>query len=180
MADLKYLLAYPPELQARVAALIARGELGDYLANKYPGRHAIQTDKSLYAYALELKQALMRTAPPLHKVGYDGQLDRVHNALGLNIAQSRVQGGQLKAKKEIRIAALFKAAAPEFLRMIVVHELAHLRERNHDKAFHQLCEHMQPGYGQLEFDFRLYLTHRESLTHRELAAGPAQSPASRP
>ena len=72
-----------------------------------------------------------------------------------------MQGNKLKAKREIRIASLFKDGPPEFLRMIVVHELAHLLERNHDKAFYQLCQHMEPDYHQLEFDLRLWLTARE-------------------
>jgi predicted metal-dependent hydrolase len=42
-----------------------------------------------------------------------------------------------------------------------VHELAHLKELEHDKAFYQLCTHMAPDYHQLEFDTRLYLTHLE-------------------
>jgi predicted metal-dependent hydrolase len=42
-----------------------------------------------------------------------------------------------------------------------VHELAHLKERQHDKAFYALCQHMEPGYHQLEFDLRLWLTARE-------------------
>jgi predicted metal-dependent hydrolase len=74
---------------------------------------------------------------------------------------SRVQGSKLKSKREIRIASLFKDSPPEFLRMIVVHELAHLRERAHDKPFYQLCAYMEPGYHQLEFELRLYLTHLE-------------------
>lgn len=41
--------------------------------------------------------------------------------------------------------------------MIVVHELAHLKERDHDKAFYQLCLHMEPNYMQYEFDCRVYL-----------------------
>jgi predicted metal-dependent hydrolase len=45
-----------------------------------------------------------------------------------------------------------------FLKMIVVHELAHLKEKEHNKAFYQLCEHMLPEYHQLEFDTRVYLT----------------------
>ncbi|MCC6513802.1 MAG: M48 family metallopeptidase, partial [Geothrix sp.] len=49
-----------------------------------------------------------------------------------------------------------------FLKMILVHELAHLKEREHNKAFYQLCTHMEPDYFQLEFDLRLYLTHREA------------------
>jgi len=71
---------------------------------------------------------------------------------------SRVQGTKLKAKREIRIASLFKQTPPEFLKMIVVHELAHLKERDHDKAFYALCEHMEPAYHQIEFDLRMYLT----------------------
>ena len=45
--------------------------------------------------------------------------------------------------------------------MIAVHELAHLKEREHNKAFYQLCLHMEPNYHQLEFDLRLYLTQME-------------------
>jgi len=43
--------------------------------------------------------------------------------------------------------------------MIVVHELAHLKEKDHNKAFYKLCEHMEPSYHQFELDMRLYLTH---------------------
>ena len=42
--------------------------------------------------------------------------------------------------------------------MIAVHELAHIKEAEHNKAFYQLCLHMEPDYHQLEFDLRLYLT----------------------
>jgi predicted metal-dependent hydrolase len=135
--------------------------LGEYLHKRYPQRHPVQSDKALYAYVMELKQQYLRNAPGIDKVLYDSKLDVVRNALGLHTAVSRVQGGKLKAKKEIRVAALFREAAPEFLQMIVVHELAHLREFDHNKAFYQLCEHMLPGYHQLEFDLRLYLTWRE-------------------
>src|SRR5450830_1410032 len=41
-------------------------------------------------------------------------------------------------------------------------ELAHLREREHNKAFYRLCEHLEPAYHQLELDVRLYLTHLEA------------------
>ena len=44
---------------------------------------------------------------------------------------------------------------------LVVHELAHLKEMEHNKAFYQLCTHMLPDYHQLEFDLRVYLTWRE-------------------
>ncbi|WP_445296493.1 M48 metallopeptidase family protein [Chitinimonas sp. PSY-7] len=163
MSPLKYLQAYPVTLQERVRAMIAQDQLGSHLAQRYPARHDVQTDKALYLYASEMKQRFLRNAPAIDKVAYDSKLDLIHQALGLNTAISRVQGGKLKAKKEIRVASLFKDAAPEFLRMIVVHELAHLKEREHSKAFYQLCEHMQPGYAQVEFDLRLYLTQRDLL-----------------
>jgi predicted metal-dependent hydrolase len=161
MNPLKYLKAYPPHLQAQVQQLIATQRLGSYLNQRYPDRHQVQSDKALYAYTLSLKQEHLRNAANIDKVLFDNRLDLTHQALGLHTAISRVQGGKLKAKKEIRVAALFKQAAPEFLRMIVVHELAHLKEHEHNKAFYQLCEYMQPGYMQLEFDLRLYLTWRD-------------------
>ncbi|MET1079951.1 MAG: M48 family metallopeptidase [Pseudomonas sp.] len=161
MTPLKYLQAYPSALQEQVRQLIAQQRLGDYLQQRYPHRHGVQSDKALYAYTLALKQAHLKNAPAIDKVLYDNRLDLTHRALGLHTAISRVQGGKLKAKKEIRVAALFKDAAPEFLKMIVVHELAHLKEQDHNKAFYQLCEYMLPGYGQLEFDLRVYLTWRD-------------------
>ncbi len=161
MNPLKYLKAYPPQLQAQVQQLIASQRLGSYQNERYPARHQVQSDKALYAYTQALKQEHLRNAAAIDKVLFDNRLDLTHQALGLHTAISRVQGGKLKAKKEIRVAALFKQAAPEFLRMIVVHELAHLKEQEHNKAFYQLCEYMQPGYMQLEFDLRLYLTWRD-------------------
>jgi predicted metal-dependent hydrolase len=104
----------------------------------------------------------MRNAPPLAKVLYDMKLHVVRNALGTHTTVSRVQGGNLKAKREIRIASLFRQAPAPFLKMIVVHELAHLKEREHDNAFYALCMHMEPEYHQLELDVRLWLTALEA------------------
>ena len=93
---------------------------------------------------------------------FDAKLHVVKNALGTHTTVSRVQGNKLKAKREIRIASLFKTVPDEFLKMITVHELAHLKERAHDKAFYNLCTHMAPSYHQLEFEVRVYLTHLET------------------
>jgi UTP pyrophosphatase len=95
------------------------------------------------------------------KVAYDSKIQVLQHALGLHTAISRVQGGKLKAKREIRIASLFKEVPLEFLRMITVHELAHLKEKEHNKAFYQLCVSIEPAYHQLELDLRLYLTQVE-------------------
>ena len=171
MIPLKYLHAYPPALQDKVRRLIAQERLGEHLAARYPDGHDVQSDKALYAYVAALKQQHMKQAPGIDKVLYDSKLDVVQRALGLHTAISRVQGGKLKAKKEIRVASVFKATAPEFLNMIVVHELAHLKEHDHNKAFYQLCTYMLPDYHQLEFDLRVYLTWRElpsmTNTHKQ-------------
>ena len=93
----------------------------------------------------------------LSKIIYDHKLHVVHNALGLHSYVGRNQGGKLRTKNELRVSSVFKKAPEAFLNMIVVHELAHLKEKEHGKAFYRLCQHMLPDYYQLEFDTRLYL-----------------------
>lgn len=162
MQHLKYLTGYPPELLAQVRLLIETGRLKTLLNQRYPIEHEVRTDRALYAYVNALKSEHLRSAPPVAKVLYDNNLHIVHHALGTHTNVSRVQGGKLKAKREIRIANLFKQAPEPFLKMIVVHELAHLKERQHNKAFYTLCTYMEPAYHQLEFDVRLWLTSLES------------------
>lgn len=158
---LRYLAGYPPSVLARVRALIAEGRLAETVRRRYPEGHDIQTDRALYDYVSALKARHMKNAPPLAKVQYDMKLQSALNALGTHTTVSRPHGAQLKARREIRVASLFKQAPAPFLRMIVVHELAHLREREHDKAFYSLCLHMEPDYHQLELDTRLWLTALE-------------------
>jgi len=161
MHHLKYLVGYAPQITDQVAELVAGNRLGSAIVKKYPQVHAVRTDRLLYDFAVTIKNEFMRTAQPLSRVAYDGKIHVINNALGTHTFASRVQGGRLKAKHEIRIAAIFRDAPGEFLRMIVVHELAHLKEKEHNKAFYQLCEYMEPAYHQLEFDTRLFLTHVE-------------------
>jgi UTP pyrophosphatase len=158
----KYLAGYPEAVLAQVRGLIEQGRLGEVLRRKYRGAHEVRTDKALYDYVVGLKNEYLRGAEPLAKVVYDSKLHVIRNALGTHTTVSRVQGGKLKAKREIRVATLFRDVPEEFLRMIAVHELAHMKEREHDKAFYQLCAHMEPNYHQYEFDVRLYLTHVEA------------------
>lgn len=162
MQVLKYLIGYPPHVQERVRRMLAEGQLGAHLADTYGDAHAVRNDGQLYAYVQALKERHMRKAVPLGKVVYDSKLQVMKHALGTHTAISRVQGSRLKASRELRIASVFRDAPAEFLKMIVVHELAHLKVPEHDKAFYQLCTHMAPDYHQLEFDLRLYLTHLDA------------------
>ncbi|MBM3115810.1 M48 family metallopeptidase [Jeongeupia naejangsanensis] len=161
--DFPYLAGYPAQLVDQVGALLDSGELGLKLERKYPQRNPVQTDRALYDYVTERKQRYLKNAPPLAKIQYDNALGLLAGTLGTNTFASRVQGGKLKRKNEIRVATLFRDAPGEFLSMIVSHELAHLKEKDHNKAFYQLCCHMEPDYHQLEFDLRVWLTWREAV-----------------
>jgi hypothetical protein len=154
----KYLAHYPEELQDQVRALIDAGRLGPMLAERYPDKHEIQSNPTLYNYVMAIKRAKMASSPPLAKVTYCDKISTLNQALGTHTYATRVQGGKLKTKHELRVASIFKQGPPEFLEMIVVHELAHLRGREHDKAFYRLCQHMLPDYHRVELDLRLWLT----------------------
>lgn len=158
---LTYLNGYPPDLLRQARELLDAGRLADAVARRHPEAHEVRSERALYDYVVDLKMRFMRSAPPLAKVAYDAKL-HLSDVLGTHSAVSRVQGGRLKAKREIRVASLFKEAPADFLRMIVVHELAHLKEGAHDKAFYALCRHMEPQYHQLEFDLRLWLAARDA------------------
>src|ERR1044072_7867134 len=105
LPHLKYLTGYPPALHEKVRKLIADAQLGPYLAERYPNTHDVQTDRALYAYCADLKREHLRSAEQIDKVTYDSKLDVVRHALGLHTSISRVQGGKLKAKKELLIAS---------------------------------------------------------------------------
>jgi len=159
LKKLKYLDHYPAQVLSQVHQLIDKQLLASHLVKKYPTSHNYKNDKTLFSYTQSLKNEYMKKAPPLSKTIYDGKINVIHNALGTHHFISRVQGSKLKAKNEIRIASMFKSVPEEFLQMIVVHELAHFKEKEHNKAFYKLCEYMQTSYHQVEFDLRLYLTH---------------------
>ncbi len=167
MNELKYLTGYPEPLLAQVRTLIADNRVNEVLQKRYPEANTVRTDAALRDYTLSLKSEHMKSAIAPAKVVFDNRLQVMRHALGTHTQISRLQGTKLVAKREIRIASVFIEAPAAFLKMIVVHELAHLKEREHNKAFYQLCRHMEPDYAQLEFDLRLYLTQLE-------LASPAQ------
>ena len=163
MPPLKYLQGYPSSLIIQIQQLIDDDKLKDVLLQRYPTTHAVKTDSALYDYVVEIKNTYLKKSAPISKVAYDNKIHVINHALGLHTFISRKQRNKLKSKHEIRVASVFKNAPLDFLRMIVVHELAHLKEKEHNKAFYQLCCHMEPRYHQLEFDMRLYLTQVEMI-----------------
>ncbi|MFT6270182.1 MAG: putative metal-dependent hydrolase [Alphaproteobacteria bacterium] len=158
MISLPYLSHYPANVQQQVTNLIEDDKLGEWLQSKYSSVHKVANDVDLRDYVMTIKNQYMKKTQPLSKVTYDNKIHIVNHALGLHTYVSRVQGGKLKSKNELRVSSLFKQTPEPFLNMIVVHELAHLKEKDHNKAFYKLCQHMLPSYHQVEFDVRVYLT----------------------
>lgn len=161
MSRLTYIKNYPQQVQAQVQKLIDNNQLGDYLISKYPSTHQFVNDKTLREFTILIKNRFIKKSSPLSQVIYDPKIHVINNALGLHTFISRVQGSKLKSKNEIRISEIFRKSPEPFLRMIVVHELAHLKEKKHNKGFYKLCCHMLPNYHQLELDMRVYLTQLE-------------------
>ena len=152
-------MGYPETIKAQVQQLVDQDKLATVLLNKYASSHEVRTDKALYEYVLGLKNTYMRSGQPISKVTFDNRIHVIRHALGTHTSISRVQGNKLKSKHEIRVASMFKNVPLEFLKMIAVHELAHCREKDHDKDFYKLCTYMEPQFHQYELDLRLYLTH---------------------
>ena len=160
-SSLKYLSAYSTEITDKIQTMLDADTLKTFLINKYPTPHSIYNDKALREYTMDIKNQYLKKSNPLSQIKYDDKIHVINNALGLHTYVSRVQGSKLKSKNELRVGSMFKVAPEPFLNMIVVHELAHLKEKDHNKAFYKLCEHMLPNYHQLEFELRVYLTQLE-------------------
>ena len=163
-SSLRYIHGYPENLVQQIESLIVSDQFINWFTQRYPDNHQIKSEKALFDYAIGIKNRYLKKSSPLSKVIYDANIHLINNALGLHTFVSRAHGGKYKSKNEIRIASVFKQAPEPLLRMLVVHELAHLKEKQHNKAFYSLCCHMEPEYHQLEFDARLFMIAKELET----------------
>ena len=141
MTILKYFKGYPEDLISKVSLLVDSNNLKSYLLNKYPNGHSIKSDKLLFEFTNSFKVEFLKKAPPLSKVIYEKQKDIIQNSLGNHTFISRSHGGKLKSKHEIRVSSVLKEAPEEMLTMLVVHELAHIKEKNHDRNFISIREY---------------------------------------
>ncbi|RJX72989.1 M48 family peptidase [Vibrio sinensis] len=159
---LRYIQGYPEHITTPVRQMVEANRLTQWFEKRYPENHTIKSEKALFDYTMGYKNRYMKKTSPLSKVVYDNKIHLINNALGLHTYVAKVHGGKIKTKNEIRIASVFKNAPEPLLRMLVVHELAHLKEKDHNKAFYQLCCHMEPDYHQLELDARLFMMYLET------------------
>lgn len=157
----RFLAGYGDAIKAQVTELIHSNKLKSYLNARYSEMHQIKSDGELRQFVLDYKNQYLKKSSPVSKIVYENKLHVIKNALGTHSYVKRVQGNKIKSKNEIRVSSIFKTAPMAFLKMIVVHELAHIKEKEHNKSFYNLCCHMLPEYHQLEFDCRLYLIYLE-------------------
>ena len=146
---LRYLQGYPTDTLVQVEKMLQDDRTADWLLRKYPQAHTVRTDRALFDYVQALKTEHLRSTEPLAKVAFDNKLQVVQHALGTHTTISRVQGNKLKAKREIRVASLFKHAPEDFLKMITVHELAHLHHMDHSPQFWSVVAEVLPDWKQL-------------------------------
>ena len=158
---LRYIAHYPESLITKVKTHLQDQSLKEHLLSRYPEAHGVNSNKLLRAYTNEIKNKHMRSSERLSKVCFDDKLHLIHHALGTQSFISLAHGGRLKARRELRVSSLFKHCPEPLLKMIVVHELAHLKEKEHNQAFYRLCVHMEADYHRLELDARLYLIQKE-------------------
>ncbi|TDT71800.1 hypothetical protein EV215_0484 [Hypnocyclicus thermotrophus] len=162
-----YLEGYSEKIKIQVKELFNNNLVEKYLFNKYKVKHNISTDKLLYGYVDNLRKKYLKKTKPLNKVKYDSKIKLKKQALGLNIFNYKIHGNKTIATNEIKISTDFKNVPEEFLRFVVIHELAHLKEKEHNKEFYKLCTHIEKNYFQFELDMRIYLTYIK-LTNKYL------------
>ncbi|MCF2908024.1 DUF45 domain-containing protein [Pseudoalteromonas sp. DL2-H2.2] len=157
MNYLQYFAHYPSSLQAQIKPLLEGDKLATYFRAKYPHGHQCQSTQALYDYCHDYKNKYLKNVPRLHKVSYAKGRDLMTGTLGHHSQTRKQHGGKVKTRYEIALSQQLKYAPEAVLRALVVHELAHFKELDHNKAFYQLCCHMEPDYHQLELDLRLFI-----------------------
>lgn len=64
----------------------------------------------------------------------------------ITIRSQRTRWGSCSAKKNLNFNCLLMLAPPEVIDAVVAHEICHLREMNHSKAFYDLLLGIYPDY----------------------------------
>lgn len=157
----KFLKGYDSNLLTQVNKLIEENKLGDYLKSKYNMEKNLNNDKDLYNLGISIKNQYMKNVKTPDKIYFDNKIEFSNQALGLNSFIPKIQGKKIKIINDIKISSRFKKLPYEFTYNVLVHEIAHLKEKNHSKSFYMLCQNISPDYFQIDFDLRLYLTYND-------------------
>lgn len=95
--------------------------------------------------------ALIRAAREVlpEKVRFWGERMGLHPTR-ITITRARTRYGSCSAKNAISFSCRLMRREGDLIDYVVVHELAHIRFKNHGRAFHQLIERTLPGHRALE------------------------------
>lgn len=157
--EFKYLRGYSDNIIMSVKKLVDTDKLGLYLKNKYKNVNNCKKDKELYNLAKEIKDKYMKKQKLPEKIFYDNKIELSNQALGLHSYIPVKHGKKYKMKNEIKISSRFKNLPYEFMENVLIHELCHLKEKNHNKAFYNLCRNIDDRYFEKDLDIRIYLTY---------------------
>jgi predicted metal-dependent hydrolase len=76
--------------------------------------------------------------------------------VSIRITKSR--WGSCSHRNDISLSAYCMTLPDELIDYIICHELAHVKEKNHSKAFWDHLEQLLPGAGKLDKDMKKYTT----------------------
>lgn len=143
------------------ARKFARGEILLFLGNQY--RLSIATNQAIPLMVTTKQFRLAADALPHaqevitrfyinqasliipQRVAYFAQRNRLKYK-AVRISDARTRWGSCSSKGSLSFTWRLVMAPPKVIDYVVVHELAHLLERNHAKAFWQKVEAMMPDY----------------------------------
>lgn len=75
------------------------------------------------------------------------------NKIGITAAKTR--WGSCSGRNNINFSWRLMMAEPEVIDYVIVHELAHIKEKNHGKRFWQLVEKYEPNYREMQNRLKL-------------------------
>ncbi len=95
----------------------------------------------------ELEQELIQKAWEIlpQRIRYFSEIMQLTPA-GIGITKARTRFGSCSAKNRINFSFRLMACPPEAVDYVVVHELAHIRHKNHGKDFYRLIGQVLPDY----------------------------------
>lgn len=142
--DLSVLVRAPHQVsQSQIHSFVARHQ--DWIAahrercRQWQERHPEPTEEERRRYIERAKEIL----PP--KVAYYGEQMGL-TPTGLTITDARKRFGSCSGKNRISFAWRLMAYSEEAIDYVVVHELAHIRHKNHGAEFYALIASVLPDY----------------------------------
>ena len=68
------------------------------------------------------------------------------NANKISITSAKTRWGSCSGKNNLNFTWRLMMAEPEVIKYVIIHELAHIKEKNHGKRFWTLVEQYEPEY----------------------------------